>query len=161
MIHYIASAMPSPINGIRLGYQPQTQCLLSIDFQIMATEQRPPHSQTPSVTHQTITQLRRYLLNPHHVFDLNFELLGTHFQKRVWRCLQQIKAGTTKSYGEIAQQLDSSPRAVGNACRRNPLPIIIPCHRVVARNHIGGYSGNTQGELLTIKQWLLTHEQST
>ena len=58
----------------------------------------------------------------------------------------------------LAKWLKSGPRAVGNACRANPIPIIIPCHRVVAQNHIGGYSGETQGRKLDIKKWLLQHE---
>ena len=62
------------------------------------------------------------------------------------------------TYGEMAKKLDSSPRAVGNACRANPLPIIIPCHRVVSQSGIGGYGGHTEGEVLAIKEWLLHHE---
>lgn len=83
---------------------------------------------------------------------------GTPFQRRVWALLQQIPAGETRSYGELARQLNSSARAVANACRANPLAILIPCHRVVAANGLGGYMGETDGEPLAIKRWLLHHE---
>ena len=85
-------------------------------------------------------------------------LPGTPFQQAVWTYLSGIPLGETRSYGEVARALSSSPRAVGQACRRNPLPIIIPCHRVVARNGMGGYSGATEGPEMQRKTWLLRHE---
>ncbi len=62
------------------------------------------------------------------------------------------------TYGGLATKLGSGARAVGNACRQNPISIIIPCHRVVAANGLGGYAGHTQGKVLDRKRWLLTHE---
>jgi methylated-DNA-[protein]-cysteine S-methyltransferase len=82
----------------------------------------------------------------------------TPFQGEVLKQLQKIPYGETRSYGEIAKILKTSARAVGNACRNNPVPIIIPCHRVVAASGIGGYDGAKSGELLTIKRKLLTRE---
>ncbi len=86
-------------------------------------------------------------------------LKGTAFQKRVWQALCNIPPGTTKTYGELAKELHTSPRAIGNACRKNPLPIIIPCHRVVAKNSLGGYAGARTGELIEFKKWLLENEK--
>ena len=86
-------------------------------------------------------------------------LTGTTFQKNVWHILSTIKPGQTRTYGDIARQLGSSPRAVGNACRRNPVPIFIPCHRVVSASGRGGFMGHTTGEPVEIKEWLLAHEQ--
>lgn len=83
---------------------------------------------------------------------------GTRFQQRVWQALQQIPAGETRRYGELAESLNSSARAVANACRANPLPILVPCHRVVAADELGGYMGHTDGEVVAIKRWLLHHE---
>lgn len=103
-------------------------------------------------------ELQAYFANPHHHFTLPLQLNGTSFQRQVWRAMQRIPAGQTRTYGEIAQALQSSPRAVGNACRANPIPIIIPCHRVVAANGLGGYSGQTHGRQIDIKRWLLAHE---
>ncbi len=82
----------------------------------------------------------------------------TPFQARVLKQLQKIPYGETRTYGEIAKTLKTSPRAVGNACRNNPLPIIIPCHRVVAASGIGGYDGARTGTLLNIKRRLLEME---
>ncbi|VAW93485.1 Methylated-DNA--protein-cysteine methyltransferase [hydrothermal vent metagenome] len=90
--------------------------------------------------------------------DLNLELTGTTFQKRVWAVLQKIPAGKVKTYGEVAKQLNSSARAVGNACRANPIPLIVPCHRVIAKTGIGGFSGKTNGASIDRKRWLLAHE---
>jgi methylated-DNA-[protein]-cysteine S-methyltransferase len=75
-------------------------------------------------------------------FDLALAPNGTAFQRKLWRALEDIAYGQTASYGDVAHQIDSGPRAVGGACGRNPLPIIVPCHRVLAsRGKIGGYSG--------------------
>ena len=59
----------------------------------------------------------------------------------------------------LAKELKTGARAIGNACRKNPIPIVIPCHRVVAQHHIGGYAGQTEGEIVDIKKWLLNHEK--
>lgn len=68
---------------------------------------------------------------------------GTAFQQRVWQAMQAIPYGETRSYGDLAEQLGSSPRAVGGACGKNPFPILIPCHRVVGRNgNLTGYTGS-------------------
>ena len=84
---------------------------------------------------------------------------GTPFQRRVWQALRGIPSGSTCSYGELAHELGSSARAVGGACRRNPIPIVVPCHRVAAAaGGVGGFMGQRDGEALTIKQWLLDHE---
>jgi methylated-DNA-[protein]-cysteine S-methyltransferase len=83
---------------------------------------------------------------------------GTLFQRRVWQLLQQIPAGETRRYGQLAAQLGSSAQAVAGACRANPLSILIPCHRVVAASGLGGYMGKIEGEALEIKRWLLHYE---
>lgn len=83
---------------------------------------------------------------------------GTDFQRKVWRVLFEIPCGEVRTYGQIAQALGSSPRAVGGACKRNPCPIVIPCHRVVAQKGLGGFFGQTHGEKYSIKAWLLKHE---
>ena len=84
---------------------------------------------------------------------------GTEFQQKVWRALCLIPIGQTTSYGELAQKLDTAPRALANACRKNPFPLIIPCHRVLAKTGIGGYAGATTGKLISIKLALLQHEK--
>jgi methylated-DNA-[protein]-cysteine S-methyltransferase len=103
-------------------------------------------------------QLEKYFKNPKHKFNLPLDPQGTEFQKRVWQALCEIPSGTTKTYGELAKELNTDPRAIGNACRRNPIPIVIPCHRVVAKNSLGGFGGEQEGKLMEIKKWLLNHE---
>ena len=107
---------------------------------------------------EVMRQLRHYFDDGSVGFNLPLRLSGTDFQRAVWKRLQAIPPGATCTYGEIARELNSSPRAVGNACRANPVPIVIPCHRVVSANGIGGYGGATSGKRLKIKQWLLEHE---
>jgi len=85
-------------------------------------------------------------------------LQGTDFQRRVWRALSKIPYAEVKTYGQLAKELQTSARAIGNACRQNPLPIIIPCHRIVASHGIGGFAGKTTGSHIDAKRWLLAHE---
>lgn len=80
---------------------------------------------------------------------------GTDFELRVWAAMQEIPYGETRSYGDLAAATKSAPRAVGRACGRNPIPIVIPCHRVLGKGWMGGYSG--QGGVET-KRTLLTLE---
>ena len=103
-------------------------------------------------------QLQHYFNGSERAFDLPLDLQGTPFQLKVWQALQAIPYGETRTYGELAQQLGSCARAVGNACRANPVPLVVPCHRVVAANGVGGFGGETIGENITMKQWLLQHE---
>ena len=105
-------------------------------------------------------QLRQYLKNPKTHFGIELMLDGTPFQQRVWRALQRIPSGQVKTYGELAQQLKSSARAIGNACRANPIPIAVPCQRVVAVNGDGGFMDKRAGQALVFKRWLLAHERS-
>ena len=105
-------------------------------------------------------QLRAYFSNPRISFDAPLLLGGTPFQQRVWKMLRRIPAGRVLSYGELASRLHTSPRAVGNACRANRIPIIIPCHRVVAANGAGGFMGKKSGNALRLKRWLLEHERA-
>lgn len=82
---------------------------------------------------------------------------GTAFQQKVWQMIAQIPYGRVASYGEIARLIGSAPRAVGQACGKNPLPLIVPCHRVVSHNGLGGFSFGDEHSL-AIKRWLLHHE---
>jgi methylated-DNA-[protein]-cysteine S-methyltransferase len=103
--------------------------------------------------------LAAYLTDSRRPLRLPLQLRGSAHQQRVWRALTRIPAGETRSYGQIAQRLRSSARAVGGACRTNPIAIIVPCHRVVARSAIGGFMGHASGSPIAIKRWLLAHEQ--
>jgi methylated-DNA-[protein]-cysteine S-methyltransferase len=109
-------------------------------------------------THLTSTkeQLDAYFTKRLTAFTLPFDLEGTPFQKKVWKRLEKIPFGQTRSYQQLAIALgnEKAVRAVGNANGRNPVPVIIPCHRVIKKNgNIGGYGGG-----IRIKDWLLAHE---
>jgi methylated-DNA-[protein]-cysteine S-methyltransferase len=93
-----------------------------------------------------------------HGFGLNISQKGTAFQKQVWQAIADIPYGQTRSYGDLAQLLHSHPRAIGQACGKNPLPIIIPCHRVVAKNGLGGFALSADDQHLQIKRFLLQLE---
>jgi methylated-DNA-[protein]-cysteine S-methyltransferase len=103
-------------------------------------------------------QLQAYFEEPRWRFDLPMAPRGTRFQRRVWERLGGIPPGTTCGYGELARELGTGARALANACRINPFPIVVPCHRVVAVGGLGGYAGQRKGRLVRIKRWLLAHE---
>jgi len=115
---------------------------------------------THPVAKETCRQLTNYVASPSFHFSVPLKASGTPFQKKVWQALETIPGDKTITYGELAQKLHTSARAVGNACRRNPVPIVVPCHRVVARNGNGGYMGQVDGPAIQLKKWLLRHEQS-
>jgi len=102
------------------------------------------------------TQLDEYFCGKRQVFNIKINPQGTEFQKKVWNELQKIPFGKTKSYSEIARSIGNknSQRAVGNACNKNPIMIIIPCHRVVVKS--GGLGGFAYGD--SVKQKLLNIE---
>jgi methylated-DNA-[protein]-cysteine S-methyltransferase len=88
---------------------------------------------------------------------------GTRFQCRVWSCCRKIAPGETRTYGWIAKELRLSQahcRAIGNALRSNPIPVVVPCHRVVSASGLGGYAGETSGALTDIKCRLLAFESA-
>jgi methylated-DNA-[protein]-cysteine S-methyltransferase len=91
-------------------------------------------------------------------FDVPLSLEGTAFQQRVWAAMRRIPAGAPINYGVLARRLKTSARAVGNACRRNPVALIVPCHRVIAAAGDGGFMGKRGGWELQVKRWLLAHE---
>lgn len=140
----------------RLGITLQDGVLADIDFLDHKVPLRAP---TGTAARHVCAALRAYLEKPRGKFHLPLATDGTDFQQRVWRALQRIPAGRVLSYGELAHKLKTGARAVGNACRANPIPIVIPCHRVVAANGKGGFMGKTGGRALVIKDWLLTHER--
>jgi methylated-DNA-[protein]-cysteine S-methyltransferase len=105
-------------------------------------------------------QLQEYLDNPKFGFDLPLRLGGTRHRIAVWEAMQRIPAGKVRTYGDVAQELRSSARAVGGACGANPIPVVVPCHRIIgAGGSIGGFMGaSDDGFELGIKRWLLEHE---
>jgi methylated-DNA-[protein]-cysteine S-methyltransferase len=148
-----SAIIDSPIG--KLGIKLQDNQLANIDF---LSKQKALLSPSSSLTKKIVTQLEKYFNNPNFVFDLPLQIIGTPFQQRVWQIMQKIPPGETLSYSAVAKKINSGPRAIGNACRTNSIPIIIPCHRIVAKHGIGGFSGATQGTRISMKEWLLRHE---
>lgn len=130
--------------------------LAGVDFLDDTAEPKEPEN-TAAIT--AASALKHYAETPCAELVAPLETHGTQFQERVWHALTKIPSGNTITYSELAQQLGTGARAVGNACRNNPIPLFIPCHRVVAKNGIGGYAGDRQAGWTRIKTWLLQHEQ--
>ena len=128
--------------------------LKSISFDAEVLEDAP---WLPEVLTQTRKQLEEYFFGARKQFEIPLLAEGTDFQQLVWRKLEDVPFGSTKSYADIARELGSenASRAVGMANGRNPIPIIIPCHRIIGHNgKLTGYAGG-----LERKKWLLVHEQ--
>lgn len=148
-----AAVIPAPFGA--LGLRIDSDCLTGIDFLPTSTPLRPPRS---DVAWRAAEQLADYFRDARVTFDLPIEVVATPFRLRVWGAIRAIPCGETRTYGELAATLGSSPRAVGQALGDNPLPILIPCHRVVGRQGLGGFAHARDGRILDIKRWLLRHE---
>jgi methylated-DNA-[protein]-cysteine S-methyltransferase len=141
---------------------PQRSCLtplgpLSISEEIVALDwgQGRDQDDTP-LLRRACAQIQQYFDGTRQVFDLPLAPNGSAFQRRVWEALRAIPAGETRSYGDLAASLGTSARAIGGANAANPIPILIPCHRVVgAGGALGGYSG---GDGVPTKRFLLALE---
>jgi methylated-DNA-[protein]-cysteine S-methyltransferase len=111
-----------------------------------------------SQDHELHQKFTAYWINPAQSISVKLLKQGSDYRHRVWAALNNIPLGTTLAYSSLASIINSSARAVGNACRDNPYPVIIPCHRVVSVSGMGGYCGQTEGDLMTIKSKLLNYE---
>ncbi|POZ62583.1 methylated-DNA--[protein]-cysteine S-methyltransferase [Chromobacterium alticapitis] len=140
----------------RLGVACRDGELIALSFLPADATLRPP--QAGSLEEEAARQLEAYYADPRHIFTVPYRLHGTPYQQRVWMQIAAIPCGETRRYLDLSQALASSPRAVGGACGRNPIPVIVPCHRVVASAGLGGFNQSTGDETLDIKRWLLRHE---
>ena len=150
--HYDA-VIDSPLG--KLGIVIEGDRLLAIDFLSGSRKKKTPDNAT---AREVVNQLKQYFKNPEWEFSIPLLPAKTAFGRRIRNALNNIPVGQVRSYGAVAKKLKTAPRAVGGACRANPVPIVVPCHRVVAEKGIGGFSGSTQGKEIMIKQWLLGHE---
>lgn len=139
-----------------LGIRIESDQLVEIMFLPAATPRRVP---TDALAIETFKQLDAYFRDPSFRFDLPLAIRGTPFQQSVWQMMCDIQAGATLTYGAVAHKLSSAPRAVGQACGRNPLPVIIPCHRIVGVTGLVGFMRGEAADGLSIKKWLLEHER--
>ncbi len=153
----VSHTLPSPLGDITLELEGDALVRLSIhDGPAVSTESAPEHS----LLAQIVEQLMEYFNGQRQDFDVPVALEETAFQQDIWQALLDIPYGHTLSYGELgaAAGHPGSARAVGGAVGANPIPIIVPCHRVMGANGaITGYSG---GSGIATKQWLLEKERS-
>lgn len=113
-----------------------------------------------TLSEKVVAQIQQYFDDPDFQFDLPLRPVGTAFQNAVWRGIASIPRGQVMTYGQIAKQIRSAPRAVGQACGANWYPLVIPCHRVTAAGGLGGFANHDDetGFHLGVKRWLLAHE---
>ena len=143
--------------AMHVGIRTQSETLETIRYLPRSAPLSGPSSR---FAERVVQQLERYRDDPDAEFDLPLAIEGTPFQRRVWRVMQKIPRGETRTYGDVAATLGSAARAVGQACGETRLPIVIPCHRVVAAGGIGGFGHARGGYLLEAKRWLLGHERA-
>jgi methylated-DNA-[protein]-cysteine S-methyltransferase len=148
---------PFPGNNIRLGIRVLGDELQELTYVNSRTQLKSPRT---AGAKRVVEQLNAYFLDSSYQFSVPLAPQGTPYQKRVWDLLRRCPVGKVWSYGDLARKANSGPRAVGNACRRNPIPIVVPCHRIVSATGMGGYSGEIAGSYIKIKQWLLEHESA-
>ena len=118
----------------------------------------PPVAPHDRVSERACREIERYLADPNYLFTVPYRLEGTPFQCRVWREIEKLCPIKTITYGVMARRLQSGAQAVGGACGANPVPLIVPCHRVLAAAGLGGFMGGKDAFPLSVKRWLLRHE---
>jgi methylated-DNA-[protein]-cysteine S-methyltransferase len=136
----LSITIPSPVGPLTIAEQ--DEAIVSISW----GNGMPPGNGSPLLA-EAARQLEAYFAGRLSRFDLPLAPAGSPFEKRVWSAMQRIPYGETRCYGDLAGAVKSAARPVGRACGHNPIPIVIPCHRVLAKGGIGGYSG--QGGLDT------------
>lgn len=148
------SSLKSPIGILHFTYS--DTLLLKIDFDL---EKQKMHAETQiPLWLECKKQVNEYFAHQRNSFDLPYDLKGSDFQKKIWRQMAKIPYGKTKSYKNLAEKINNpnASRAVGNVCNKNPLPLVIPCHRVVYSNgKLGGFAVD-----LKIKENLLEFERN-
>ncbi len=142
------SYLTTPVAHLKL--QHKNNVIVDVDWCFQS-----PSDDSPSVLQM---QLNAYWHRPDVNIAIKLLRQGTAYQQTVWQVLTTIPPGQTLTYSELAKRLNSSPRAVGNALRANPYPFFIPCHRIIAKNGLGGYCGELAGDFVDIKQRLLALE---
>lgn len=144
-----------PLPCAAVGIRVRGDAISDLCFLPSGTPLRQP---TNVVTARACEQVLAYVEDPAHALDLPLTLDGSAYQRRVWAAILRIPSGATRTYGELAAELGSTARAVGQACGDNRLPLAIPCHRVVGARGMGGFAHRTDDPMLCVKRWLLAHE---
>ncbi|MGL4767055.1 MAG: methylated-DNA--[protein]-cysteine S-methyltransferase [Formosimonas sp.] len=150
------AVVPAPFGGVGVRLSADKQQV----FELTYLPDGVPSQHGASVLAQKVfAQVSEYLRNPQATFDLPLMNQGTAFQNKVWQTIAQVPFGHTLTYQSVGRLIAcGSPRAVGGACGANPYPLIVPCHRVVASQGIGGFARHDDGFHVGVKRWLLAHE---
>ncbi|WP_206953814.1 methylated-DNA--[protein]-cysteine S-methyltransferase [Trinickia acidisoli] len=155
MYHAVVSA---PFGKVGIEVDAAAGVVRAIIYLEDSIPERAPDS---AIAERAARQIERYMADAGAPFDLPLANAGTPFQRRVWQAMCEIPLGSVMTYGALARQVGGVPRAVGQACGDNPFPLVIPCHRVVAANGLGGFSHHAgDGFYPRVKRWLLAHESS-
>jgi methylated-DNA-[protein]-cysteine S-methyltransferase len=156
-IPILTTCFSSPVGQLRLTSDGEALTGILLPQEVGEYEQG--KSDDCAVLARAITQLQEYFAGKRREFNLPLSPQGTAFQQTVWHALRQIPCGKTASYRQIAEAIGNpkASRAIGSANHHNPIPIIIPCHRVIGSSgKLVGYRGG-----LALKTWLLTHERES
>lgn len=121
----------------RVGIEVADDYITALDWLEPGPDRLPEHP----LAAEALRQVRAWFEDPRHGFDLPLAPPSTPFRGRVRAALEAIEPGTTRTYGDVAGELGTAARAIGGACRSNPISLIVPCHRVVGQAGIGGYAG--------------------
>ena len=139
-----------------LGIRTAGSTVIGIEYLPKSERGKAPDN---ALAERAIRQIEHYLDDPHFRFALPLGSAGTPFRSQVRQALEAIPVGESRTYGELARQLHTAPRAVGGACGANNIALVIPCHRVVgSRGSLGGFMNAERGDPIVIKRWLLEHE---
>lgn len=154
IIDPFCAVVASPFGAI--GICTEEDALTHIVYLPKETPVQAPRNQLAA---QAVKQLQHYFQQADYPLNLPLRRTGSEFQNKVWQAIAAIPPGKTQTYGALAKQIGSAARAVGQACGSNPLPLFIPCHRVVAATGLGGFMRSSNAsDTLQIKSWLLEHE---
>ncbi|MBI3229559.1 MAG: methylated-DNA--[protein]-cysteine S-methyltransferase [Burkholderiales bacterium] len=151
-----SAIIPAPFGA--MGIRTEAQQVRELVYLPPSFARAPPQD---AFSQRVAEQVTAYFNDPDFVFDLPVRAAGTDFQRRVWTAISSVPRGEVRTYGQIAKAVQSAPRAVGQACGANWVPLIIPCHRVTASGGLGGFAhhADNEGFHLNVKRWLLKHEQ--
>lgn len=141
---------------VMIGIRCTDEELCGIEFLSGAVREQPPRNK---LAKEVCAQLEAYLADADFRFDLPLKPGATEHQNKVRQAMCAIPRGEVRCYGDLARELHSSPRAIGQACGSNPVPIVVPCHRVVSKDGLGGFMHRADKMALDIKRWLLAHER--
>jgi methylated-DNA-[protein]-cysteine S-methyltransferase len=148
------AVIPAPFGAV--GIKIKDDFLVGLQLLPVTTVEK---SSRHGFAQDVVRQIKQYLADPKVPLNIPYAVRGTAYQRRVWKAIADIPSGHTLTYGELAEKVGSGARAVANVCGANQVPLLIPCHRIVAKGGLGGFMQGKENGLL-VKKWLLDHEKA-